>query len=92
MFIAGALQTFEKVGPEKRKEIASEIALLGRAGLDINDAAPKYQLKSLPGNFTGLHLVAMMYTAFRQMDPTLDAGADFSVEYEAALKSQGKQT
>ena len=92
VFIAGALQTFEKLGPEKRKEIALEIALLGRAGLDINDTVPKYQQTSLHGNFNGLHLVAMMYTAFRQMDPTLDAGADFSAEFDAALKMQGKQT
>ncbi len=27
----------------------------------------------------------MMYTAFRQMDPTLDAGADFSAEYAIAM-------
>lgn len=90
LFIAGALQTFKKFGTKKRKAIALEIALLGRAGLDINDPADKYKLKSLPGTFTGLHLLAIMYTAFRQIDPTMDAGADFNAEYEAALQMQKK--
>ena len=47
-FIADALQTFKKLGPEKRKAIALEIVLLGRSGLDINDPADEYTLKSLP--------------------------------------------
>ena len=56
MYIAGALQTFKKLGPQKRQMIALEIAVLGRAGLDINDSTDKYTLKSLPGKFSGLHL------------------------------------
>ena len=90
LFIAGALQTFKKVGRKRRKAIALEIAMLGRLGLDINDPTTEHALKSLPGKFTGLHLLAIMYTAFRQMDPTLDAGADFRAEYEAALQMQKK--
>ena len=90
LLIVEALQTFRKVGPKKRKAIALEIAVLGRSGLDINDPAPKYKLKSRPGNFTGLHLLAMMFTAFRQMTPQLDAGVDFSAEYEVALQMQVK--
>jgi hypothetical protein len=52
--------------------------MLGRSGLDINDPDEKYSLKSLPGKFSGLHLLAIMYTAFRQIDPTMDTGADFA--------------
>ena len=63
-----------------------EIAVLGRNGLDINDPDAKYTLKSLPGTFSGLHLVAIMFTAFRQIDPTMETGADFSAEYQAALE------
>lgn len=73
-----------------RKAIALEIAVLGRSGLDINNPTPTYTLKSLRGNFTGLHLLAMMFTALRQMDPALDAGVDFTVEFDAALKMQTK--
>lgn len=88
MYIAGALRTFAKDGPKKRQEIALEIAMLGRTGLDINDPSDKYNLKALPGTFSGLHLVALMYTAFRQIDPTMETGADFAAEYEAAEKLQ----
>jgi hypothetical protein len=88
MYIAGALQTFKKLGAQKRQAIALEIAVLGRNGLDINDPADKYTLKSLPGKFSGLHLLAIMYTAFRQIDPTMETGADFGAEYQAALEMQ----
>lgn len=84
MYIADALEKFREVGPRKRQEIALEIALLGQRGLDINDPAQKYSLKTLPGSFSGLHLLSIMYAAFRQIDPTLDSGTDFSREYEMA--------
>jgi len=90
MYVAGALQTFKKLGEKKRQMIALEIAMLGRSGLDINDPADKYTLKALPGKFSGLHLLAIMYTAFRQIDPTMNTGADFSAEYQAALEMQQK--
>lgn len=88
--IAGALKTFKKLGPKKRHEIAVEIAMLGRSGLDINDPTDKYKLKTLPGKFTGLHLLAIMYTAFRQIDPTMETGADFSAECQAAMELPAK--
>ena len=62
------------------------IAVLGSNGLDINDSDEKYTLKALPGRFSGLHLLAIMFTAFRQIDPAMETGADFDVEYDAALK------
>ena len=33
----------------------------------------KYQLRSLPGRFSGLHMVCLMYAAFKIIDPTADA-------------------
>jgi len=88
MYILDALSTFEKLGPKRRQEIAVEIALKGQSGLDINDPDKKYSLKALPGEFSGLHLLAIMYAAFQQIDPTLDVGADFKAEYQHALKLQ----
>jgi hypothetical protein len=73
----------------KRREIAFEVAILGTKGLDINDPTKRYELKSLPGTFSGLHLLAIMYTAFGQMDPSLDSGIDFSKEYQAAMALRG---
>lgn len=85
MYILDALKTFQKAGAEKRRKIALEIAILGRSGLDINDPECKYKLKNLPGTFSGLNLLAIMYAAFFQIDPKMKVGADFSAEYAAAL-------
>lgn len=42
-------------------------------------------LRTLPGKFSGLHLLASMYAALQQIDPTLDTGVDCAAEYEAAM-------
>jgi len=83
-YIAGALREFERHGPRRREEIALEIALLSQQGLDIADPAHKYSLRTLPGRYCGLSLLAIMYAAFRQIDPAIDTGADFLREYEMA--------
>lgn len=85
MYITGALDTFQKVGAAKRQQIALEIALMGQSGLDVNDPDQKYTLKTLPGSFSGIHLVSIMYAAFKQIDPKLDCGFDFQIEYDAAM-------
>lgn len=89
MYILGALETFKEVGDVKRQEIVLEVAIKGQSGLDINDSEQKYTLRTLPGKFSGLHLLAIMYTGFQQFDPTADVGADFKAEYEMALKTLG---
>jgi len=86
MYILDALRIFAKQGAAKRQQIALEIALKGRSGLDINDPEQKYTLKTMKGKFSGLHLLAIMYAAFQQIDPTMKTGADFSAEYQAALQ------
>jgi hypothetical protein len=40
----------------------------------------------LGGQFSALHLVSIMYAAFRQIDPGVDIGLDLRREYEAAAK------
>lgn len=59
---------------------------MGNQGLDINNPDQKYRLKSLPGQFSGLHLLSIMYSAFRQIDPSMDLGMDFESEYKAAIE------
>lgn len=85
--MAEALAQFERLGARRREEIALELALLSQQGLDIADPAPKYRLKTLPGAYSGLNLLAIMYAAFRQIDPAIDIGADFLREYELAQAS-----
>jgi hypothetical protein len=65
--------------------IGFEIAILGQRGLDINDPDQKYSLRTLPGEFSGLHLCSIMYAAFKQFAPNEDVGIDFSKEYDAAI-------
>jgi tetratricopeptide (TPR) repeat protein len=84
-YMVGTLELFGRLGPERRQQIAIEIATLGERGLDINNPAQKYALKNLPGKFSGLHLLSIMYVAFQQIDPKLDVGIDFSAEYKAAV-------
>jgi tetratricopeptide (TPR) repeat protein len=86
MYCLGALELFSSKGRNEVFAIASEIALLGQSGLDINNPEKKYQLRSLKGDFTGLHLLCYMYVGFRILDENLDIGADLSSEYKAALQ------
>ena len=58
--------------------------MLGRQGLDINDPSKKYTLRSLPGDFTGLHLASLLYTGMQKIAPNTDAGIDLSRELAEA--------
>jgi len=84
MYCLGALEKFDKMPPAEVQRIAAEIAMKGRTGLDTNDPAQKYELKSLPGNFSALHLVCLMYVGFKSIAPEMDIGFDLSKEYATA--------
>lgn len=84
MYCLDALQKFRDLGTTKTGAIVFEIAMLGRSGLDINDPAKRYELRSLPGSFSGLQLVSLMYTGMKLVDPSVDAGIDLSKEFAAA--------
>ena len=81
-----AIKRFREMGDTKMRAAVYEIAVLGRGGLDVHDTTPKYAIKSLPGKFTGLHHVSLMFVGFRQIDPSLDGGIDLSPEYAEAKK------
>jgi len=83
-YCLGALELFKGKPDEYVREVTFEIGLLGRSGLDVNNPDRKYRLKSLPGEFSGLHLVSIMYVGFRRIDPSVDVGMDFAREYVAA--------
>ena len=84
-YILSALETFKGKSTQQVKDISFEIGLLGRQGFEINDPTKKFTLRTLPGEFTALQLVSMMYTGFKQFEPGLDIGMDFSEEYGLAL-------
>ena len=85
-YILSALEIFKVESAQRVKDISFEIGLLGRHGFEINDPAKKFTLRTLEGEFTALQLVSMMYTGFKQFEPNLDIGMDFSEEYDLALK------
>jgi Flp pilus assembly protein TadD len=92
MYCLSAMEKFSKMPQEEVKRIAFEIALKGRTGLNTNDPGPRYQLQSLPGDFSGLNLVCLMYVAFKSFAPETDVGFDLSKEYAAAQALHEKQT
>jgi tetratricopeptide (TPR) repeat protein len=85
-YILNALKTLRDMSFQEIQAISFEIAMLGRHGLDINDSSKKYTISSLPGEFTGLELVCIMYAGFHQIEPGMNVGVDFSQEYELAEK------
>ncbi len=86
MYCLGALQDFEKLTLEQVQAIGLEIAILGTRGIDVNNPNSRYTLKSLPGEFSGLHLLSLQYVAFKQIAPDQKIGFDLSAEYQTALK------
>ena len=84
MYCLGALEKYVDMTPENVRQVGFEVAMLGMNGLDVNDPTPKYHLKSLPGTFSGLHLVCLEYVSFKQVAPEMDIGFDLSAEYRSA--------
>lgn len=84
MYLLGALQKFGKMKKEEIQKVAFEIAILGQRGIDTNDSTQKYQLKSLTGRFSGLHLMCLMYVGFQMIAPEHSIGFDLTKEYELA--------
>ena len=64
----------------------------GRRGLDVNDPEPKYELRTLPGEYSALSVVSIMVAAFQQFAPGTDLGIDLAREYEMAQGMRGQQT
>ena len=91
MYLLGAIKKFDAMRPEQVQQIGFEIATLGQKGLDTKDTSQKYTLKSLPGNFSGLHLVCLMFVAFKIVAPHHDMGFDLEQEYDVAQTMRRKE-
>ena len=92
MYCLGALEKFAGMTPDQVQKIGFEIAILGTRGLDINSSTPKYTIKTLPGQFSGLHLLCYEFVAFKQFAPGQDIGIDLSKEYRIALSLLEEKT
>ena len=89
-YCEGALERFKDMPLAEVQKITFEIAMLGSRGLDVNDPAEQYTLRSIPGKFSGLHLLCIEYVGFQIIDPKVDLGFDLSAEYAAARAMFGE--
>lgn len=85
MYCLAALRGFAGMDGSRRKSITTEIALLGRDGLDIAGSDKKYSLRSMPGRYSGLELLAWMYAGMKQLAPDADPEIDLEREYALAM-------
>jgi tetratricopeptide (TPR) repeat protein len=79
-----ALQKFNKLSKHEVQQITFEIAMLGTRGLDVNSPEKKYSIRTMPGSFSGLHLLCIEYVGFQSIDPSIDIQFDLAREYAAA--------
>lgn len=84
MYCLDALRKFGRMQPGEVQKIGFEIAVLGRQGLDPHNPAQQYQLRHLPGQFSGLQLLCIMHVAFKMIAPQHNLGFDLTKEFEAA--------
>jgi len=83
-FCYDALTRFDAMTEEAVQGVVSEIALLGRYGLDPHDAEKKHALGSMGGRFSELQLICFLYAGMRRVAPDKDIGFDLSSEYDVA--------
>jgi Flp pilus assembly protein TadD len=88
-YMQDALQRFATMEPAEVGQVTMEIAVLGRQGLKINDPEQRYHLNSLPGEFSGLHLLCLMHVGIRQFDPKGETGTGLDKEYAMARSMTG---
>ena len=86
-YFLDAFKRFDAMTPEQIHNIAFEIALLGRNGLDYASPDEKYELRSIPNRtFSGLHLMCLMYAGFKRVAPEQDVGMDLEEPFLNALQ------
>ena len=86
MYCLSALKYFADLPDEEVQKITFEIGMLGTKGFEINDPDQKYQLRSMPGKFSGMQMVCIMYVGFKRIAPEHAASFDLAHEYAVALK------
>jgi hypothetical protein len=88
-YFLDAFKRFDAMTPEEIRNVAFEIALIGRAGLDYASPEEKYELNSIPSRkFSGLHLMCLMYAGFKRVAPEEDVGMDLNEPFLTALQLQ----
>jgi hypothetical protein len=86
-YFLDAFKRYDAMTPEEVRNVAFEIALLGRGGLDYASPDEKYELRSLPERkFSGLHLMCLMFAGFKRVAPEHDVQMDLNDAFLTALE------
>ncbi|HAF14827.1 MAG TPA: hypothetical protein DCK99_14255 [Blastocatellia bacterium] len=86
-YFLDAFKRFDAMTPEQVRNVAFEIALLGRNGLDYAAPDEKYELRALPDRkFSGLHLMCLMYAGFKRVAPEHEVQMDLNDPFLTALQ------
>jgi tetratricopeptide (TPR) repeat protein len=81
------LKRYDTLPVETIRDIAYEVAMVGRNGLDYASPDSKYTLKSLPNEtFTGLQLMCLMFAGFKRISPEHDLRMDLEEPFLTALE------
>ncbi len=86
MYCLSALEHFADLPDEEVQKIVFEVGMLGTKGFEINDPEQQYELRSMPGKFSGMQMVCIMYVGFKRIAPEHAASFDLTNEYALALK------
>lgn len=86
MYCVDGLKKFAGLSQAELAPILMELAALGQKGLPVNDAKQKYQLRTLPGEYSALHLVCLLHVGIKQFNPSQGSGFDVEQEYAAAVE------
>ena len=57
---------------------------VGYQGFEVNNPEQKYELRSMDGKFSGLHLLCIMYVGSRLIAPESTPSFDLATEYDEA--------
>jgi Tfp pilus assembly protein PilF len=86
-YFLDAFKRFDAMTPEQIRDVAFEIALLGRNGLDYAAPDEKYELRALPDRkFSGLHLMCLMFAGFKRVAPEHEVQMDLNEPFLTALQ------
>lgn len=88
------LRCLPDLDPGPSPQCGVDQGLIGRTGCLASRTGPihvslKHQLRSLPGDFSGLHVLCIKYVGFKIIDPTVDIGFDIATEYAEACRLSG---
>src|SRR6266498_1739356 len=86
-YFLDAFKRFDSMTPEEIRNVAFEIALIGRAGVDYASQEEKYELNTIPNRkFSGIHLMCLMYAGFKRVAPEEDVDMDLNEPFVTALQ------